>query len=174
MKRYALAAISLMAFGSLAVEAAEAQRVDRGARANRAGGITAHQAHDREGPNGGTLRGGRKVVTDGNGNAAAGAVNCAKGDAGRACRAGVTTRTAEGELAHKSGIKVEGANGRELTSAGGFTKDAEGNIDQARTTEASGEKGTVTVDKSYATGEGRSRTVTCADASGAVVACPTR
>jgi hypothetical protein len=130
--------------------------------------------------------------------------NCVNGDAGRACRAGVTARnaeggvahkggfraeganggeiaragktvrSAEGEVAHRSGISVEGPEGRELESAGGFTKDADGNIEQARTTEASSEKGAVTVDKAYSSDTGRTRTVTCANAAGEVVACPTR
>ena len=175
MKRFTIAVASLLTVASIAVQAAEAQqRVARGVRGNAAGGVTAGQVHDRIGPNGGTLRGGRGVATDGQGNGIAGSANCANGAAGRACRAGMTTRTAEGEVAHKSGIRVEGAKGRELESAGGFTKDADGNINQARTSEASGEQGTVTVDKAYTTEAGRTRTVTCANAAGETVACPTR
>ena len=175
MKRFTIAVAGLLTVATIAVQAAEAQqRVARGARGNAAGGITAGQIHDRTGPNGGTLRGGRGILTDGQGNGIAGSANCANGEAGRACRAGVTTRTAEGEVAHRSGIRVEGANGKELESAGGFTKDADGNINQARTTEASGEQGAVTVDKTYTSEAGRTRTVTCANTAGEIVACPTR
>jgi hypothetical protein len=175
MKRFTLAAASLLSVAALAIQTADAQqRVGRGARANGAGGITAGQLHDRTGPNGGTLRGGRAIATDGQGAGIAGSANCATGAAGRACRAGVTARNAEGEVAHKSGIKIDGANGRELESVGGFTKDADGNIDQGRTTAAAGEQGSVVVDKSYTTETGRARTVTCANAAGEVVACPTR
>jgi hypothetical protein len=205
MKRFTIAVVSFLTVATIAVQAAEAQqRVARGARGNAAGGMTAWQAHDRTGPDGGTVRGGRRVITDGDGRGAYRSANCATGEAGRACRAGVTARnaegdvghrsgvrieganggelaragatvrSAEGEVAHKSGIRVEGANGKELESAGGFTRDAGGNIDQARTTEASGEKGSVTVDKAYTTETGRTRTVTCANAAGEIVACPTR
>lgn len=174
MKRFTLAA-SLLSVALLSAGTADAQqRVARGAHKNGAGGVTAGQVHDRTGPNGGTLRGGRGVATDGQGNGIAGSANCARGDAGRACRAGMTTRSAEGEVAHRSGFRAEGANGRELESAGGFTRDADGDVNQARTTEASGEKGSVTVDKSYTTQDGRNRTVTCANAAGEIVACPTR
>jgi hypothetical protein len=175
MRRVTLAIASLLTVATIAVQTAEAQqRVARGARGNAAGGITAGQVHDRTGPDGGTLRGGRRIVTDGDGRGVYRSANCATGEAGRACRAGVTARNAEGEIAHKSGIRVDGANGRELDSVGGFTRDADGNIDQARTTEASGEKGSVTLDKAYTTETGRSRTVTCANTAGEIVACPTR
>lgn len=175
MKRFTIAVASLLTVATIAVQVAEAQqRVARGARTNGAGGVTAGQVHDRTGPNGGTLRGGRGVVSDGQGNAIAGSANCANGEAGRACRAGVTTRTADGAVRRQSGIQAEGANGGTLDSTGGFTKDAEGNISQARTSNASGEQGSVAVDKAYTTETGRARTVTCANTAGEIVACPTR
>ena len=113
----------------------------------------------------------RGAVTDGQGNGAAGSVNCARTPNAQGCRAGATTRTADGEVNHRSGFAVEGET-RSATSEGGFTKSADGTVNQGRTTTATGANGSVTVDGAYTSGEGRTRTVTCADASGAVVACP--
>jgi hypothetical protein len=171
MKRFAFAAASLLAMGSFAVQAADAQ-VRRAGASNGSGGVAAGQTHDRTGPNGGRIVGGRGAAGDGQGNAIAGGANCAKGANAAGCRAGVTTRSADGAAAHKSSVHVEGVNGRELTSAGSAAKTADGVISQGRTTSASGQNGSVTVDGAYSSETGRTRTVTCSDASGAVVACP--
>ena len=171
MKRFAFAAAGLLAMGAFTIQAADAQ-VRRGAVRGAEGGAAVGQAHDRVGPRGGEVAGARGAVVSPNGAAAAGSVNCARGQNAAGCRAGATTRTADGEINHQSGVHAEGVNGRELTSTGGLTKSADGTVDQGRTTTASGANGSVTVDGAYTSGSGRSRTVTCSDASGAVVACP--
>lgn len=171
MKRFTFAAAGLVVMSSFAIQAAEAQ-VRRGAvHGDR--GIAAGQVHDRIGPQGGRIVGGRGVVADGQGNAAAGSINCARTPRAQGCRAGATTRTADGTVNHRSGFAVEGET-RSATSQGGFSKSADGSIDQGRSTTATGQNGSVTVDSAYSTGNGHSRTVTCSDASGAIVACPQR
>jgi hypothetical protein len=157
MKRFAFAMTSMLAMGAFAIDAADAQVRRGGVRGDN--GAAAGQVHDREGPNGGRVVGGRGIVTDGQGNAAATSAN---------------TRSADGSMSHQSGLQASGANGGTLDSSGGFTRSADGTIDQGRTTTASGQSGTVTVDGAYTSDAGRSRTVTCTDASGAVIACPTR
>ncbi|MDP3736315.1 MAG: hypothetical protein Q8R02_02930 [Hyphomonadaceae bacterium] len=172
--KHATLIASLIALGAFTIQTAEAQRVGRGAGRTASGGVVAGQVHDREGPNGGTLRGARGVASDGQGNVIAGSANCADGAAGRACRAGVTERTADGAVTHESGIKIDGANGGTLASQGGFAKDADGNVVRDRTTEASNQNGSVAVDSAYTSETGGSRTVTCANAAGEIVTCPTR
>ena len=171
MKRFAFAMTSLFAMGAFAIDAADAQVRRGGVRGDN--GAAAGQVHDREGPNGGRLVGGRGIVTDGEGNVATRSANCARGQSAQGCRAGGTTRSADGSLSHQSGLQASGANGA-LDSSGGFTRSADGTIDQGRSTTATGQNGAVTVDGAYTSDTGRSRTVTCTDASGAVIACPTR
>lgn len=172
MKRFAFVMTSLVAMSAFAIDAADAQ-VRRG-DIRGSNGSAAGQVHDREGPNGGRIAGARGVVTDEQGNAAAGSVNCARGQNAAGCRAGATTRKADGSVSHQSGMMAESNNGGMLNSTGGFTRAADGTIDQGRTTTASNPNGTVTVDGAYSTEAGRTRTVTCTDASGAVIACPQR
>lgn len=172
MKRFAFAVAGLMAVGAFTIQAADAQ-VRRGAARGERGAI-AGQVHDRTGPNGGKIVGGRGVATDGQGNGIAGSANCARSANAAACRAGVTTRTADGTVNHRSGFASEGPNGGQVNSSGGFTKSADGAVDQSRSTTATGQNGSVTVDGSYTSESGRSRTITCTDTSGAVIACPQR
>lgn len=171
MNRFTVAAASIIAMGAFAIQTADAQ-VARGGGRGPNGGAAAGQVHDRTGPNGGKIVGGRGVATDGQGNAVVGSANCAKGASAAACRAGSTTRTADGTVNHNSGFTSNGPNGGAVTSSGGLTKSADGTIDQSRSTTATGQNGTVAVDQSYNSSTGSSRTVTCSDASGAVVACP--
>jgi hypothetical protein len=171
MTRIALIAASIAALGLASIQTASAQVIRGGGHGDR--GAFAGQAHDRTGPNGGRIAGARGAVTDGQGNGAAGGVNCARGPNGSAgCRAGATTRTADGAAQHQSGMHAEGAKGRELTSAGAASKTADGYLEQGRTTTATGENGSVSVTGAYDSANGRSRTVTCTDATGVAVACP--
>lgn len=171
MKRFAFAMTSMLAMGAFAIDAADAQVRRGGVRGDN--GAAAGQVHDREGPNGGRVVGGRGIVTDGQGNVAAGSANCARSQSAQGCRAGVTTRSADGSVSHQSGLQASGANGS-IDSSGGFTRSADGTIDQGRSTTATGQNGSVSVDGSYTSDTGRSRTVTCTDSSGAVITCPTR
>lgn len=171
MKRFSSVVAGLIAIGAFAIQAAEAQ-VARGGGRGPNGGAAAGQIHDRTGPNGTTIVGGRGVATDGQGNSVAKSANCAKGSSATACRAGSTTRTADGSVNHNSGFTSTGPNGGAVSSTGGLTKSADGTIDQSRSTSATGQNGSVTIDQSYNSGTGRSRTVTCTDPTGAVVTCP--
>lgn len=173
MKSLAATTLSLLVMTALSVPAAEAQRVVRGGAAGPNGAVAA-QAHTRQGPEGGRTAGARAVATDRQGNAIAGGINCASGAAGAACRAGATTRAADGSLSRHGGVEAQGANGATLTSRGELTRDADGNVSAARNTQAAGENGSVAIDSAYTTAGGGTRTVTCMDINGAVVACPQR
>lgn len=167
MTKFAIAAVALLAVGAFSIPEASAQGRIRGARVNNAGGVTAGQAY-----NTGQRAGARGVITDGQGNGAAGSASCAAGAAGRACRAGVTTRTADGAVNHQSGAVVEGANGGTAATQGGFTRNADGTYSGGRTTSASGDRGSYNAETSYDSETGVTRTVTCTDPAGAAVACP--
>ncbi len=168
MKTSAIIAAALMACSVGFAEQADAQGRARGARVNEAGGVSAGQVH-----NNGRRAGARGVVTDGNGNAAAGGVSCAQGEAGRACRAGVTTVTEEGAVNHHSGAAVQGANGAGAVTQGGFTRSEDGVVTGQRdTTIADAEGNARNATTTYDSANGITRTVTCTNANGAVVACP--
>lgn len=173
MKRLAATTLSLLALTVLAIPAAEAQRVVRGGGAGP-NGAAAGQAHTRQTPSGGRTAGARAAATDRQGNAVAGGVNCAAGAAGAACRAGATTRAADGSITHQGGVVAQGASGGTLNSKGELTRDADGNIAAARSTQAAGQNGSVNVDSGYTTAGGGTRTVTCMDVNGVIVACPQR
>lgn len=174
MKSWFMAAAATLALTAFSIDSADAGRL-RGARQNAAGGVTAGAVHNTQGPNGGRSVGGRGVITDGQGNGAAGSANCASGAAGRACRAGYTTRSADGAVTHQSGAAFEGANGGSGSTQGGFTRNADGTYSGGRTTSATGAQGnSYNADTAYDSETGVSRSVSCTDASGAAISCPTR
>jgi len=165
MNKFALVAAAMLAVGTFTIPDADAQRA-RGARVTESGGVAAGTVH-----NNGRRAGARGVITDGQGNAAAGGVSCAAGAAGRACRAGATTVTEDGTVQHQSGAVAAGANGRVVTQ-GGFTRNPDGTTTGQRTTTATGEQGTYNAETTYDSETGVTRTVTCTNPAGAVVACP--
>jgi hypothetical protein len=115
------------------------------------------------------------VWTDGQGSGAAGSGRCAAGAQGRGCRTGATTWSADGSVQHRSGAAVEGAQGGHASTSGGFTRSADGAVTGGRTTQATGSQGaSYNAQTTYDSATGVSRTVTCTDASGAAIACPTR
>jgi len=132
------------------------------------------QAHDRDGPRGGEVAGARGAVVGPNGAAAAGSVNCARGRNAAGCRAGATTRTADGAINHQSGVHAEGVDGRELTSAGGLTESRRRHGRSGPHHNRFRRQRLRHGRRAYTSGSGRSRTVTCSDASGPFVACPSR
>lgn len=174
MKTFALVG-AVLALSAASIDVAEARGGGRFLRENAAGGVTAGAWHNRVGPNGGAAVGGRGIVTDGAGNGVLGSAGCAEGAAGAGCRAGKTTFDAEGNVTHRSGAAFEGANGGTATTEGGFTRNADGTYAGGRETNATGPAGnSYAASTSWSSESGRSRTVTCTDSSGAVVACPTR
>ncbi|MBI1361221.1 MAG: hypothetical protein GC155_13170 [Alphaproteobacteria bacterium] len=172
MNKLTLAVAALLLASTFAISSADAQGRIRGAHARPGGGFAAGQAHHNVGPNGGERVGGRGIVTDGQGNAVAGSANCVSGSAGRACRAGKTTLSSDGAIARSGGVAVEGANGGTFATTGDFTHNADGTT-AARNTTAQTANGTYTAQTTYNPETGKTRTVTCTNASGAVVACPT-
>jgi hypothetical protein len=61
-----------------------------------------------------------------------------------------------------------------VQSQGGTTRNADGTYSGGRTTTATGANGSVTKNGSWDSTNGYSRDVTCKNAAGAVVACPSR
>jgi hypothetical protein len=172
---FALATLAMVLASAFAVENASAEGRLHGWRSNAAGGVTAGGVHNVTGPLGGQRAGARGIITDGQGNGAAGGVNCARGAAGQACRAGATTWNADGSVNHQSGATVQGANGGSATTQGGFTRNADGAVSGGRNTTATGAQGnTYSGETTYNSADGVSHTATCTDPSGAVIACPTR
>lgn len=118
----------------------------------------------------------RVVQPDGAGNAAVATGAAARGPNGaRAVRAGLTTRSADGTVQHKSGMRAEGAKGS-VASGGSAIRSADGTITQDRTTTATSATSGNSVQStgSYNKDSGRTRTTTCYDAAGATIACPAR
>ncbi|MEL7104287.1 MAG: hypothetical protein AAGM21_00075 [Pseudomonadota bacterium] len=135
-------------------------------------------------------------ASDGSGNGAAGFGRCANGVDGSACRGGSATWQDDGTLSRTMRSGASGENGS-FASQRRLERSADGAWTGNRSTEASGNSGsysgastldngiynrdgTYTGDEgqsanvagTYERGSGGSRTVTCIDATGAVVDCP--
>ncbi len=175
MRGLFLSAVATLAIAAFTIDVADAKGRARGARPNAAGGITAGGVHNTVGPNGAASFGARGLVTDGSGSGVAGSANCAAGAAGQACRAGSTAFASDGSVVRKGGATVEGANGGSASTTSGFTRNADGAYSGGRATQATGAAGnTYSGQTTYDSATGVTRSATCADASGAAIACPTR
>lgn len=104
---------------------------------------------------------------------------CASGGAvrgpngGRGARASTTTVNEDGSATRRSGLAAQGSDGGTLTSTGSTTRNADGTVNGARSTSATAADGsTYQGTTTYDPATGVTRTTTCTDASGAVVACP--
>ena len=199
MHKSLLSLCVLAAAFALSVPDAEAAgRVKaRGAVQNAEGGVTAGRASAARGPNGGTAARARGVKTDGQGNGQAASGAVVRGpNGGTGGRAGSTTWQADGSAQHQSGAQWSGANGSGSTQ-GGFVRDSDGSVSGGRTTSASGAQGgRYDANTQYADGtlerdvdatgrngntyessvdatrgEGVTRTATCHDPNGNVIAC---
>ncbi len=148
------------------------------------------------GENGAFARG-RGARADGEGNVIGGSGGCAAGAEGAACRAAQFERGADGSFSRESGAGYEGADGSWGRSYGEVARDEDGNVwgrretaaegergsyaaetefdneSYSRSAEAAGEDGSVVVDQEWRLGEGGERIVTCYDAWGEEVPCPT-
>ena len=136
------------------------------------------------------------IAADGQGNGVAGFGACANGHTGSACRGGSAGWNADGSFTRNLGTETSGENGF-VSSRRSLSRDAEGNLTGARSLDAAGneraytgaasladgtynrdatytgtEGQSATVDSTYTRGTGGTRSVTCIDASGAVVSCP--
>lgn len=140
---------------------------------------------------------GRGAQLDENGAGRGGSFGCAAGAAGEACRAARFERGEDGSFRRESGAGFEGADGAWGRSFGEVERDADGNVTGFRETAAEGERGrysaetaydndhlersaeasnddgAVSVEQRWARGEGGERIVTCYDAWGVEVTCPT-
>jgi hypothetical protein len=142
-------------------------------RDNAAGRHTAGAVHRNTGPNGGTVANGRAVKTDGEGNGVAVRGSKITGPEGATAeRAAKNTRSADGSATHASGFNASGVKGT-VDSQGSASRDADGNVIQARTTTATGANGnSYNGSTTYSKDTGVVHTGTCTDAAGQVIACP--
>lgn len=126
------------------------------------------------GPNGGAAVRGRGAVQNPDGSVTAGSAAAARTpQGGRAARASTTTVNPDGSATHKGGFAAEGANGGTAVSQGSATRNADGTVSGSRSTQATAPSGaTYQGTSSYDPATGVTRTTTCTNASGAVVACP--
>lgn len=136
------------------------------------------------------------AIGDGQGNGAAGSRGCAANANAAGCRGRVATWGSDGTFNGAAGTEITGANGF-VSGNRSLERDAEGNWTGASALDAAGQNGSysgtasladggysrdatysgtegqsATVDGSYQAGSGGSRSVTCINASGAVVDCP--
>jgi hypothetical protein len=164
------ATLSLFAFANVA----EAGARGGAAWQNKDGGTTAVRGAARQGPYGGTAARGRVTKTDGEGNAATASGGAFKGPNGASgARGGSTTVDANGNATRRGGFAAQGARGS-VQSEGGTTRNADGTYSGGRSTTATGVNGSVTSKGSWNSTDGYSRDVTCKNAAGAAVACPSR
>lgn len=133
MRKFGLA-IAVAAFFVLA-GTAEAQRV-RGGFTNPAGGVTAGEGHDVRGAFGGRAVGEHGVVTDGDGNGAAGGRGCARGaGGGYGCGQGTTTWNDDGEINHQQSGYATGPFGGRASTEGNVSRDDDGDWSGQRNSE---------------------------------------
>lgn len=203
MKNASVRTIAMAVFAATMMAAAptmadaQARGAARGARTTPDGDVVRGSvAGATDGEGAGVIRGRRTYVTE-EGDVYTRSGACAAGPAGAACRRGSTEIGADGSVAHEgeAGFVTDTAEGY---SSGSFYRDAEGGVRGGRTTSVEGEAGSYNaesaygdgvynrsstavtdegsreVETNYEAGVGGSRTVTCYDATGAVVACPTR
>lgn len=140
---------------------------------------------------------GRKfAIGDGEGNGAAGVGRCATTVHAAGCSGRAATWGSDGTFSGRAGTEITGENGF-ISGNRSLDRDAEGNWSGASALDATGQNGSysgtasldngaysrdatysgndgqsATVEGSFEAGSGGSRSVTCIDASGAVVDCP--
>lgn len=169
----ALACTTLTAL-ALCAPAAHAARL-RFTHRNADGGVTrgfgaAHAGEAASGARGHLLR------SDGQGNASlssGAALHTANG--GVFQRAGRTTRSADGSAQHDSGFSASNSQGS-VQSQGSSTRDAQGNLTQSRSTTATSAStgDTLKSSTSYSKDTGLEHSVSCFDAGGNAIACPSK
>ncbi|MGF1456991.1 MAG: hypothetical protein ACFB6R_16620 [Alphaproteobacteria bacterium] len=189
----ALAVVLILVPESADAQAAGRKKV-RGAKTEE--GAAAVGGSKRAAGQNGALSGRRRGAKDGEGNAAAGRRGCATGANAAGCAGAGTAVDAEGNVSRKAGGALTTENG-EASRQGTFNRNADGTFAGERSSEASGQRGSVTgnttvdsetgvtrdktatkddssvtVQSSGKAGEGASRSVTCKDAAGNTIDCP--
>ena len=184
-------------FVGLSVSDADAQGgvFRKGVAKGENGAVSRSRGFVGNGEGSGAIRRGG-FASDGHGNAIARRGGCASGSNGAGCRGGGATWGSDGSVSVRRGAEYSGDNGS-FSSRRAFDRDAEGAVSASRSTNATGSSGSyagasslndgvysrdgvytgsggqsVIVDGTYERGAGGSRSVTCMDASGAVVTCP--
>jgi len=160
----------------LASTEASADSARRFTRPNAAGGTTAGAVTRHVGPNGGATTSRRVLRTDGEGNGMATSGRAWQTpNGGTGGRAGVTTHSADGSVQHKSGFATSSAKGS-VNSQGSLQRDADGNVTQNRTTNATNATtgNSYQGSTSYDSTTGLSHSGSCFDAGGNAIACPRR
>ena len=171
----ALATLGLSAVLALTAPTEAQARTRRSVEHNADGSTTAHTGVARSGPNGALLRG-RTATTDGQGNGSVTRRGAAVGaQGGVAARQGSTTRSVDGSASHSGTVSAQNAQ-VSLHSSGGASRNADGSVEQTRSTTATSAAtgNSVQTQSSYSKDSGLSRSATCYDASGTAMACPTR
>ncbi|MFZ3116716.1 MAG: hypothetical protein WA159_00200, partial [Variovorax sp.] len=89
-----------------------------------------------------------------------------------ASRAGTNTRNADGSATHRSSLSANGSQGS-VQSSGSASRDASGTVTQSRSTTATNAAtgNSVQSSSSYSKDTGLTRSATCYNAGGAVIAC---
>lgn len=192
----AIFAGAILSFGLAASDAdAQAGGFRKGGVKGEAGAAARSRGFVTNGGEWGAARRGA-VASDGQGSGFARRGGCVDGAAGAGCRGGAVTRGADGSVSARSGAEFNGDHGS-LSRRRAFERDADGALAGQRSTDASGARGSyngeaslesgvyhrdgvytgsdgrsAAVEGGYERGVGGARSVTCTNASGAVVACP--
>lgn len=165
-------AVSVLTFGTISDADASAKR---GKFSNADGGVTAGAVASRSGSKG-TRNSIRAVKTDSDGNTVGGSASRATlANGGTVSRVGKFQKNADGSATRQGAFSASGARG-DVTSSGSTTRNADGTVSVSRDTQAtnSATGNSANVSTTYQSGQGVTRTVTCTDAAGAAIPCPTR
>jgi hypothetical protein len=160
----------------LAATDASAFTAGRTVRANGEGGYTAGKFRAGQGPNGGGFVHGHRITTDGQGDVTSARGTAFRGpNGGSGTRYGRNTVNADGSASHESGFQGSNARGS-IQSSGAATRSSDGTWEQGRTTSATraATGNSVNVNESYSKETGLTRNVTCSDAAGNTIPCPSR
>ena len=163
-----------LATAALVVPAAHAEGRVRGRAVvqNPEGGAVARTGAAASGPRGAMLRG-RTVSSDGNGNVSGRSGAAFRGANGStAARAGSFQRNADGSASRQGSAAFTGPNGASGRTDGTLARDADGNITGQRDTTATGANGGTYAGSTTRADGTTTRTATCTNAAGDVVACP--
>lgn len=143
----------------------------RGVAHTADGGRTAVAGAAARGEHGAYTRG-RRVHSDGQGNATGRSGAYATGaNGGTAQRQGSFYRNADGSAGRQGSASIDGANGGSAATSGSIARDADGNVNGSRSTSATGANGnrytgSTTVQNGVVTHTG-----TCTNAAGETIAC---
>lgn len=118
---------------------------------------------------------GRKISSDGAGNAAGNSGAYVEGaNGGQASRQGSFYRNADGSAGHQGSASSTGPNGGSASTSGSIARDADGNVNGSRSTSATSASGNSYNGSTTVSNGSVSHTGTCTNASGETIACPTR